>query len=172
MHPQEFSAADSLHSRAVDGQWGVVSGVPPPEVHHNLLCLLHIEGQIVSATAFSQLCHFLSVVCFIVVLMRPTTVVSSANLMMWLELNLAVQSWVRSVKSSGLSTQPCGAPVLSVVLLEVLWPTRLTEVFRLKSPGSNYRGNCLRPSRFSLFMSCCGIIVLNAELKSMNSILT
>ncbi len=42
VHPQEFSAADSLHSRAVDGQWGVVSGVPPPEVHHNLLCLLHI----------------------------------------------------------------------------------------------------------------------------------
>ncbi len=22
VHPQEFSAADSLHSRAVDGQWG------------------------------------------------------------------------------------------------------------------------------------------------------
>ncbi len=67
VHPQEFSAADSLHSQAVDGQWGVVSGVPPPEVHHNLLCLLHIEGQIVSATPFSQLCHFLSVVRFIVV---------------------------------------------------------------------------------------------------------
>ncbi len=32
-----------------------------------LLCLLHIEGQIVSATPFSQLCHFLSVVHFIVV---------------------------------------------------------------------------------------------------------
>ncbi len=43
VHPQEFSAADFLHSRAVDGQWGVVNGVPPPEVHHNLLCLLHIE---------------------------------------------------------------------------------------------------------------------------------
>ncbi len=28
---------------------------------------LHIEGQIVSATPFSQLCHFLSVVRFIVV---------------------------------------------------------------------------------------------------------
>ncbi len=56
--------------------------------------------------------------------MRPTTVVSSANLMMWLELNLAVQSWVSSVKSSGLSTQPCWAPVLSVVVLDVLWPTR------------------------------------------------
>ncbi len=67
MHPQEFSAADSLHSRAVDGQWGVVNGVPPPEVQHNLFCLLHIEGQIVSATPFSQLCHFLSVVRFIIV---------------------------------------------------------------------------------------------------------
>ncbi len=56
----------TLHSRGVDGQWGVVNGVSP-EVHHNLLCLLHIEGQVVSATPFSQLCHFLSVVRFIVV---------------------------------------------------------------------------------------------------------
>ncbi len=39
----------------------MVNGVRPPEVHHNLLCLTHIEGQIVSATPFSQLCHFLSV---------------------------------------------------------------------------------------------------------------
>ncbi len=45
VHPQEFSAADSLHSRGVDGQWGVVNRVSP-EVHHNLLCLLHIEGQV------------------------------------------------------------------------------------------------------------------------------
>ncbi len=45
VHPQEFSAADSLHSRAVDGQWGVVR--VSPEVHHNLLCLTHIEGQVV-----------------------------------------------------------------------------------------------------------------------------
>ncbi len=45
----------------VSGEWSI------PEVHHNLLCLTHIEGQIVSATPFSQLCHFLSVVRFIVV---------------------------------------------------------------------------------------------------------
>ncbi len=124
MHPQEFSAADSLHSRAVDGQWGVVSGVPPPEVHHNLLCLLHIYGQIVSATPFSQLCHFLSVVRFIVVADETYHCCVISKLDDVVELNLAVQSWVSSVKSSGLSTQPCGAPVLSVVVLEVLWPTR------------------------------------------------
>ncbi len=45
---------------------GVVNGVSS-EVHHNLLCLLHIEGQVVSTTPFSQLCHFLTVVRFIVV---------------------------------------------------------------------------------------------------------
>ncbi len=47
---------------------GVGGGVTrvSPEVHHNLICLLHIGGQVVSATPFSQLCHFLSVVRFIV----------------------------------------------------------------------------------------------------------
>ncbi len=53
---------------------GVVTRVSP-EVHHNLICLPHIpppppphiEGQVVSTTPFSQLCHFLSVVFFIVV---------------------------------------------------------------------------------------------------------
>ncbi len=123
VHPQEFSAADSLHSRAVDGQWGVVNGVSP-EVHHNLLCLPHIEGQIVSATPFSQLCHFLSVVRFIVVADETYHCCVISKLDDVVGAELAVQSWVSSVKSSGLSTQPCGAPVLSVVVLEVLWPTR------------------------------------------------
>ncbi len=59
-------AADFLHSRAVDGQWGVVNRVHP-EVHHNLLCLTHIEEQVVCTTPFNQLCHFLSVGCFIIV---------------------------------------------------------------------------------------------------------
>ncbi len=104
--------------------------------------------------------------------MRPTTDVSSANLMMWLELNLAVQSWVSSVKSSGLSTQPCGAPVLSVVVLEVLWPTRTDWGLPVKKSRIQLQRELLRPSRLNLLMSCCGIIVLNAELKSMNSILT
>ncbi len=92
--------------------------------------------------------------------MRPTTVVSSANLMMWLELNLAVQSWVSSMKSSGLSTQPCGAPVLSVVVLEVLWPTWTDWGLPVKKSRIQLQRELLRPSRFSLFMSCCGIVLL------------
>ncbi len=107
--------------------------------------------------------------------MRPTTVVSSTNLMMWLELNLAVQSWVSSVKSSGLSTQPCGAPVLSVVVLEVLWPTRTDWGLLVRKSRIQLQRELLRPSRFSLFMSCCGIIVLNASWRqwtAMNSSLS
>ncbi len=65
MHPQELSAVDSLHCRAVNGLWGVVSEVSP-EVHYNLICLPNIEEQVVSAKPFSQLYHFLAVVFFIV----------------------------------------------------------------------------------------------------------
>jgi len=39
---------------------------------------------------------------------KPSSVLSSANLMMWFELRVAAQSWVRSVNSRGLSTQPWG----------------------------------------------------------------
>ncbi len=56
--------------------------------------------------------------------MTPTTVVSSANLMKRLELCDGVQSWVSRVKRRGLSTHPWGAPVFSVMVLDVLMPTR------------------------------------------------
>ncbi len=114
---------DSLHSRAVDGQWGWFNRVPP-EVHHNLLCLTHIEGQVVCTTPFNQLCHFLSVGCFIVVADETyhSCVIGKLDDVVGAELGSAVVG--QQLKSSGLSTQPCGAPVLSVVVLEVLWPTR------------------------------------------------
>ncbi len=65
--------------------------------------------------------------------------------MMWLELNLAVQSWVSSVKNSGLSTQPCGTPVLSVVVLEVLWPTRTDRGLPVRKSRTQLQRELLRP---------------------------
>ncbi len=102
------------------GKWGVVNVVRPPEVQHNLLCLLHIEGQIVSVTPFSQLCHFLSVVRFIVVADETyhCCVISKLDDVVGAELGSTVVGQQREEQ------QPCGAPVLSVVVLEVLWPTR------------------------------------------------
>ncbi len=56
--------------------------------------------------------------------MRPTTDVSSANLIdvVGAELGSAVVGQQREEQRA--EPQPCGAPVLSVVVLEVLWPTR------------------------------------------------
>ncbi len=46
VHTQERGAARSLHSRTVDGQRSMLS-VHSPEVNNNLLCLLHIQREIV-----------------------------------------------------------------------------------------------------------------------------
>ncbi len=56
---------------------------------------------------------------------------SSANLMKRLELCDGVQSWVSRVKRRGLSTHPWGGPVVSVMVLDVLMPTRTA----LRSPS-------------------------------------
>ncbi len=97
--------------------------------------------------------------------MRPTTVVSSANLMKRLELCDGVQSWVSRVKRMGLSTHPWGAPVFSVMVLDVLMQTRTAWGLPVRKSNNQLH-------RANLWVSCWGMIVLNAELKSMNSILT
>ena len=48
--------------------------------------------------------------------------VSSANLKIELEGNLAIQSEVYKEYSKGLRTQPCGALVLRMIVEEVLLP--------------------------------------------------
>lgn len=42
------------------GQWVVVNW-NSPDLHHNLFCLSHIKAQVVSATPFSQMSHFIKV---------------------------------------------------------------------------------------------------------------
>lgn len=52
----------------------------------------------------------------------PTTVVSSANLIMELEVWMGVQSWVNNVKRIRLSTQLCGVPVFRMSVEEMWLP--------------------------------------------------
>ena len=86
--------------------------------------------------------------------------------------NDGVQSWVSRVKRRGLRTHPWGAPVFSVMVLEVLLPTRTACGLPVRESNSQLHREVLSPSWPSLWMRCWGMIVLNAELKSMNSILT
>ncbi len=85
VYTQELGAAHSLHSRTVDGQRSMLS-VHSTEVNNNLLCLLHIQREIVDTAPPGQVAHLAPVVCLISVANETTTVVSSTNLMKRLEL--------------------------------------------------------------------------------------
>ena len=80
---------------------------------------------------------------------------------MVLESCLAVQSCVKREDRRGLSTHPWGVPVLRISVADVFLPTLTTW------------GRPVRKSRIlRLVMSFEGTMVLDAELLSMNSILT
>ena len=76
---------------------GGVFGPPFPVVNDQKLCLAHVEVEVVGAFLYAV--SLLSVI-------RPTIVVSSANLMMVLELCLATQLWVNREYRKGLIMQP------------------------------------------------------------------
>jgi hypothetical protein len=60
-------------------------------VHYHLLCLDHVEGDVVVLAPHGQVSDLLPIGSSLSVI-SPTTVVSSANLMMVLESCLAMQS--------------------------------------------------------------------------------
>src|SRR4029434_715838 len=108
----------------------------------------------------------------LLLLMRPITVVSSANFTMVLEPCTAVQSWVKREWRRGLSTQPCGTPVFRMRVEEV-WFSTLTDWGLLDRKSSiQLQREVLIPRSLSFVISLEGMTVLKAELKSMNSILT
>ena len=97
------------------------------------------------------------------------TVVSSANLLM-LVFWEATQSYVKSVCRRGLSTQPWGTPVLTVLVLDVRLLTLTDWGLSVKSSAPNYNLVSLMLRSFS--ESLRGMTMLNAELYSINSNLT
>ena len=62
-----------------------------PVDHNHVLCHDHVKGEVVILAPHGQVSD-LPIGCLVVVVIRPTTVVSSANLMVVLESCLAVQS--------------------------------------------------------------------------------
>ncbi len=94
-----------------------------PEVHDHLHCLERVELQVVKIAPDSQLLNLLSEADSSPPWMRPMTVVSSANFKSLTEGSLDVQSLVYREKSSGERTQPWGAPVLVVRVLDVYFPS-------------------------------------------------
>ena len=103
-------------------------------------------------------------VCVCVCVCVRVCVVSSANLMMVLVGWVGVESWVYKEYSSGLSTQPCGEPVLSV-MVEERWGPSFTVCGRfVRKSFIQVQMEGERPSAVHLLTSMSGMIVLNAEL--------
>ena len=97
-------------------------------------------------------------------MIRPTTVVSSANLMMVLKSCLAMQSWVNRECRRGLSTHPLMAPVLRISVADVLQPTLTTWGRPVRKSRIQLQREVFSPRILSLVMSFDGTMVLNAEL--------
>ena len=121
MDTKELEALNLLHCSPIDENGGML-GPPFPVVHNHLLCLDHVEGEVAILAPHGQVSDLLPIGCLIVVVIRPTTVVSSANLMMVLEsCRRAVMSEqgvqegtehapLRGVKSKELRGQICKEP--------------------------------------------------------------
>ena len=101
---KELEALSLLHYSPINENGGIL-GPPFPVVHNNFLRLDHSEGEVVVLAPHCQVSELLPIGSLIVVI-RPITVVSSANLMMVLELCLAQQSLVNREYRRGLSTHP------------------------------------------------------------------
>ena len=77
---------------------------------------------------------------------------------------MAPQSWVNRGYRRGLSTHPCGAPVLRISEVEVLFPTFTNWGRPVRKSRTLLHRAGFRPRASSLMMSLEGTLVLNAEL--------
>jgi hypothetical protein len=84
--------------------------------------------------------------------------------MIELEAYLATQSWLNMDYRRGLSTHTCGAPVLRISKVEVLFPTFTTWERPIRKSRTQLHRVGLRTNASSLMMSLEGTMVLNAEL--------
>ena len=79
----------------------------------------------------------------------------------------ATQSYVKRVYSKGLSTQPWGVPVLTVLVSDVRLPTLTDWGLPERKFSTQLQRAGVRPRVRSFSESLCGMTVLNAEVKSM-----
>ena len=84
--------------------------------------------------------------------------------MIELEACVATQSRVNREYRRGLSTHPCGAPVLRISKVEMMFPTITTWERSVRKPRTQMQRTGFRPRASSLMMSLEGTMLLNAEL--------
>jgi hypothetical protein len=99
---KELDTLNLLHYSSIDMNWGL-RDPPLPIVHNHLLCLDHVEGEVVILAPHCQVSDLLPTGCLIFVSETAYNCVSYANLMMVLESCLAMESWVKREYRRGMS---------------------------------------------------------------------
>ncbi len=133
-----------LHRCLVDGD-GVCFSALSPEIHHQLLGLVDVEWEVVLLAPFSQGTHLLSVGRSSLSVIRPITVVSSANLTMTLELCVAVQSCVYSSTGVGWGRSPAGHQCWGSGEMRCLLPILTTWLLPVRKSRSSCTEICSVP---------------------------
>lgn len=109
---------------------GVCVTILFPKVHNERLGLSGIKEQVIVSAPCCL--YFLPVFWLIMSLMRPVTLVSSANLIIVLEPCIGLQSWVKRDYRKGLSIKPWGMPVISEMAEEVMLFNLLVRKFSIQ----------------------------------------
>ncbi len=171
VNTQELGAARSLHSRTVDGQRSMLS-VHSPEVNNNLLRLLHIQREIVVPAPPGQAAHLAPVVCLISVANEThhSRVIRKLNEKVRVVWRCAVVG--QQSEEEGAQHTSLGGPCVQCDGAGCFNADRTAWGLPVRKSNSQLHREVLSPSWTNLWVSCWGMIVLNAELKSMNSILT
>ncbi len=144
-----------------------------PEIHEHLHCFERVQLQVVKTAPDSQLLNLLSVSRLITVLDEANQCGVVCKLqevdrgVFWL-----VESFVYREKSSGERTQPWGAPVLIVRVLDVHFPSLTNCCLSIRKLLIHWEMEVGTDSWVSLGRRKFGMIVLKAKLKSTNRILT
>ncbi len=171
VYTQELGAAHSLHGRTIDGQRSM-QRVHSPEVNNNLLRLLHIQREIVVTAPPGQAAHLAPVVCLISVAdeTHHSRVIRKFNEEVGVVWRCAVMG--QQSEEEGAQHTSLGSPCVQCDGAGCVTATRTAWGLPVRKSNSPLHSDVLSPSWTNLWMSCWGMIVLNAELKSMNSNLT
>ncbi len=137
-----------------------------PEVHDHLHCFECVKLQVVKTAPDSQLLNLLSVSKLITILNEADQCGVVCKLQ---ELDRGV---FRCAVSSGERTQPWGAPVMIVRVLGVYFPSLTTCCLSVRKLLIHWQMEVGTESWVSLGRRRIRMMVLKAELKSTNRILT
>jgi hypothetical protein len=102
---KELEALNLLHNSPIDVNGGLF-GTPFPVVHCQILCLAHIEGEVVVLASHCQFSDLLPIGRLIVVGGQAYHCCVISKLNDGVGVVLAMQSWVNRKYRRGLSTHP------------------------------------------------------------------